>query len=397
VLILPVEEARAGMTLAAPVQSAEDPEIELLKAGYVLEDTVLERMREIGIRNIFVAYPPLHDLDRHLDPLLSEPRRQMYAQIKHAFAAAQGYLQPVDVAFTDYYMSVRELVLTLLAQGRHPIYLDQLSRLGRDVVGHAASVAHLALLLGIKLERYLIDQRKRLPPLHAREVINLGVAGMLHDVGKLRLAPHLRDCNCLDTIESDSDRLEYELHPRMGYESIHDGVEPSAAAAVLNHHQHYDGSGFPMTFDKSGEPRMMRRGTIHVFARILFVADLYDRLATVSGRNERRSNLEVLWLMRTQHASHCDPVVLQTLHAIAPPFPPGSRLGLSDGTIAVVTAVDPSDPFHPTVKRLGRDFWTLEDEAMDLSLPGMPGVTKIGTVDVDPYMPPRDTLAFMRA
>jgi HD-GYP domain-containing protein (c-di-GMP phosphodiesterase class II) len=386
------------MTLAAPVQSADDPEIELLKAGYVLEQSVLDRMRAIGIRNIFVDYPALDELDRHLKPLLSEPRRQMYGQIKHTFAMSQHHLQPADLSYQDYYNSVRELMFTLMSQGRHPIYLEQLSRMGGDMVGHAASVAHLSLLLGIKLERYLIDQRKRLPVAHAKEVVNLGVAGMLHDIGKLYLPAHLRDRSSLDEIEGDADRFEFQMHPRLGYDLIRMGVEPSAASAVLNHHQHYDGSGYPVLIDKQGRPRVLERTSIHIFARILFIADLYDRLATsVRGpRADRRSNLEVLWEMRAHHASWCDPVVLQALHAIAPPFPPGCRVGLSDGSVGLVTYVDPADPFHPTVKRLAPDGWNIEDRALDLGAAGMPSVETLNGEPVEQFMPRADAMAFMR-
>jgi len=395
-LIVPIQEARPGMTLAAPVQSAEDPDIELLKAGYVLEESVLERMRTIGVRNIFVDYPALDELDRHLKPLLSEPRRQMYGQIKQTFALAQEHLQPADLSYQDYYNSVRELMFTLMSQGRHPIYLEQLSRLGGDTVAHAASVAHLSLLLGIKLERYLINQRRRLPIAHAKEVINLGVAGMLHDIGKLCLPAHLQNCTCLDEIKSDADRFEFQTHPRLGYDLVRMGLEPSAASAVLNHHQHYDGSGFATSVDKQGRPRVLSRTQIHVFARILFVADLYDRLAAVRGTTERRSNLQVLWVMRTKFASWCDPVVLQALHAIAPPFPPGSRLTLSDCATVLVTFVDPADPFHPIVKRLAADGWTLEEPSIDLGAPGMPTVVNLNGMAVAPFLPREDAMAFMR-
>jgi hypothetical protein len=70
---------------------------------------------------------------------------------------------------------------------------------------------------------------------------------------------------------------------------------------------------------------------------------------------------------------------------------------LSDGTTAVVVEVDPADPFHPTVKRLGEDFWTLEDRPLNLADPGMPAITTIGGVTVEPFMPRADAMAFMRA
>jgi HD-GYP domain-containing protein (c-di-GMP phosphodiesterase class II) len=391
VLILAVEEARPGMKLAAPVQHPENPEQRLLKKGYVLEDEVIQRLKDLGIAQVFIDYPALDDLDRHLDPFMSPPRRVIYAQIKQVFAEGQSRTM-AQVPYKNYYVSVRELVVTLLSQGRNPVYLEQMSRLGTDAVGHAAAVAHLGLLLGIQLEQYLISQRKRLPPQHAKEVVNIGVAAMLHDVGKLKLPPHLVEKNCLSEFANDSDRLEYESHPRLGYEIVHAGVEPSAATAVLNHHQHHDGSGYPTLYYTDGATQTMAGDRIHVFARILHVVDLFDRLAN-SGTAapgkipQRRSNLEVLFELRTKYAKWCDPEVLQTLHATAPPFPPGTRVQLTDGTDAVIVEVDMATPFKPIVQRLLGEEWTMEEPPMNLAEPGMPSIRTVGGVEVAPFMP----------
>ena len=391
-LILAVEEARPGMKLAAPVQHPENSEQILLKKGYVLEEEVIQRLKDLAIAQVFIDYPALDDLDRHLEPFMSPPRRAIYAQIKQVFAEGQSRTM-AQVPYKDYYVSVRELVVTLMSQGRNPVYLEQMSRLGGDAVGHAAAVAHLGLLMGIQLEQYLISQRKRLPPQHAKEVVNIGVAAMLHDVGKLKLPPHLAGLNTLSEFANDSDRLEFESHPRLGYEIVHNGVEPSAATAVLNHHQHDDGTGYPTLYYTDGTRQEMSGKRIHVFARILQVADLFDRLANrgpapLPGQMpQRRSNLEVLFDLRTKYAKWCDPEILQTLHAITPPFPPGTRLGLDDGTAAVVVEVDMTNPFRPIVQRMLGEEWTLEPTPMNLSEPGMPAIRTVGGVEVQPFMP----------
>jgi response regulator RpfG family c-di-GMP phosphodiesterase len=108
---------------------------------------------------------------------------------------------------------------------------------------------------------------------------------------------------------------------------IHNGIEPSAASAILHHHQHFDGSGFPSIKHKDGTVAALEEKRIHVFSRIVMVADLYDRVATSTQHRARRSNLEILHVIRTQYAAWCDPVVLNALQAITPPFPPGSRIG----------------------------------------------------------------------
>jgi HD-GYP domain-containing protein (c-di-GMP phosphodiesterase class II) len=365
VLILPLEEAKEGMALAAPVPHPERPDQDLLKRGYVLEEKILRRLHELSIGFVYVEYPGLEELDRHLEVTLSPARRTIYQQIKNTLSASQQRTRPA-VSYNDYYNSTREMVLTLLSQGQHPLYLDQMSRLGTDAVGHATAVAHLSLLLGIKLDQYLIEQRKRLAAGHAKEVVNLGVAGMLHDMGKLKLPPHLQRYNGAWLPEKPQDAAEWEQHAQLSYELIHDGVEPSAATAVLNHHQHYDGSGFPAAPAREGAPAARTGQDIHVFARIIAVADLYDRLSTHPTDQARRPNLEVFHLMRNQYEQWLDPVVFNMLQVIAPPFPPGMRVDLNDQTSGVITRVDPADPYRPVIKRFQSDGQTLEDSPLEL-------------------------------
>lgn len=400
-LILPIDQAKVGMKLAAPVAHPDSPEQELLKRGYVLEGNVIDRLRDLSVDLIYVDYPALDDLDRHLGPYLSPARQVIYKQIKTTIASVQNRARP-GVAYGDYYSSTREMITTLLGQGQHPIYLDQMSRMGGDAVGHAAAVAHLALMLGLKLERYLIEERKRLAPSHAREVVNLGVAGMLHDLGKLKLAENVQNHSCVAMPEADEDRAAYQSHPRISYDMIHDGVEPSAASAVLHHHQRFDGTGFPDCILTDGTRQEMLANKIHVFARIIAVADLYDRLAGGKGADgaARRSNLEILHLVRTQYASWLDAVVVKTLHGLCPPYPPGSRVCLSDGTSAVVTQMEAANPYSPTVKRLIREEdWTLDDKPINLAGDSGAGltITKINDLAVERFLPSATTASFAAA
>ena len=377
------------MTLAAPVSNPEQPDQELLRRGYVLQDTVLARLAAMGIDSLFVEFPGLDDLDKHLAVQLSPERQRIYSQIKQTIGAVQRQTQP-KVTYTDYYAGTRDLVLTLLSQGQHPIYLDQMSRMGDDAVSHATAVAHLSLMIGLKLENYLIEERKRLSTQHAKEVVNLGVAGMLHDIGKLKLPEPLRPHHAVRVPEDEGQREEWETHVQLSYDMVRGGVEASAASAILNHHQHFDGTGFPKRERRDGTVDVAEGKGIHVFPRIIMAADLYDRLSNASGAADkrRRSNLEVLHLMRTAFGGWCDPRVLGAVQSLCPPYPPGQRVGLSDGTSAVVVDVNARRPFQPLVRRFVEgDELRLEERTLDLALPGTPSVETVAGVAVAPFLP----------
>ncbi|HXE54584.1 MAG TPA: HD domain-containing phosphohydrolase [Tepidisphaeraceae bacterium] len=385
-LIVPIEDAEPGMKLALSVSHPENPDHELLHSGFVLDEPVLERLGQLAIRTLYVDYPGLEDLDRHFAPALSPARQQIYEQIKATITTVQRSARPM-VTYTNYYDLTREMITMLLSQGNNPLYLDLLStRAGQDAVAHATAVAHLSLNLGIQLQGYLVQQRSRLHPKHAREVVNLGVAGMLHDIGKTKLPAELQKCSCLNPPEDPDQRKRWEEHVRESYEMIHGGVEATAAAAVLHHHQHFDGSGFPIV-TRSDSTGPLSGERIHVFARILRVADLYDRLAARVADHPHTRNLRVLHAMRTQHAAVLDPNILQVFAAVVPPFVPGTKVRLSDRADAVVVAPNAKDPWRPMVKHVGADGLTPEGGTVSLEMNGAPHIESAGGEPVGEFMP----------
>jgi HD-GYP domain-containing protein (c-di-GMP phosphodiesterase class II) len=367
-LIVPIEEARAGMKLAVPVANPEHPDEVMLKPGYILTEAVLARLRAMNVDTIYIDYPDLADLDRHLLPHLSPARQVVYKQVKDTFEALQT-ANRLTVTFADYYCSTRDLIITLMQQGDHPIYMDLLSdNLGANAVAHSAAVAHLSLALGIRLQPYITDQRARLAPHHAREVVNLGVGAMLHDIGKTKLPAHLREYCWLDSPENDAERSEWEAHPQIGYEMLRRGIESSASAAVQQHHQYFDGSGFPRIARPAKQLDHLSGEHIHVFARIIVAANLYERLATRSTADKRRPCREVIKQLQTQYRAWIDPHILEQIPSVIPPYPPGSRVTMPDGSQAVVVDFDPNDPWHPKVRRLVEGTLKLEGEPFSFAL-----------------------------
>jgi HD-GYP domain-containing protein (c-di-GMP phosphodiesterase class II) len=242
-------------------------------------------------------------------------------------------------------------------------------------------------MLGIRLEQYLIAQRARLSVHHAREVTNLGVAGMLHDIGKTKLPEHLRTRHQVNAGEKDQDRAAWEEHPQIGFEMVRNGIEASASAAIRQHHQRFDGSGYPQLQRTKGPPSTLAGNDIHVFARLLAAADLFDRLV-VDREGKRRANIVVLHLMRTKFGQWFDPQVIETMAAVIPPFPPGMQVQLSDGTSAVVIDLDRDHPYEPKVRRVARGSMEPDGEAINLRRNKELRIVSINQVNVESMYPP---------
>lgn len=371
-LILPIEQAAAGMTLALGVNDPSCPQQQLAPPQTAMDEPLLAQLRQLGVAYVHVERDELAKADSDLMMHDSLLRSLLVDQVGRTLAAIRGEAPP-SVAFPDYYASVRQMTLALLQTGSRPKYVDRLARrMGEHPAEHAATVAHLALALGMRLEKYLVAQRSRLHPSHAREVVNLGVAGLLHDIGKCKLPPEQQQYCEVRRPTAPADQAGWHSHVTHAIEMLHNGIEPSALAAVAQHHQHFDGSGLPAETMLAGEK-------IHIFARILLVADLYDHLCHDGPR--RRLPIEVLHLLRSRYAAWIDPVILAALPEVIVPMPTGMVLTLSNSLSAVIVRQNLEDPFGPIVRRIDRDG-RISPEPIDLAGHETLRIRTCGGIDV---------------
>ena len=123
--------------------------------------------------------------------------------------------------------------------------------------GHSQRVATLSLAMG---RRLLMDER---------EIERLEIAAFLHDVGKIGVSETILDKpGALEPHELASVRE----HPSIGAEIVADAPSYSEVrAAILSHHECWDGSGYPEGL--SGE-------NIPLAARIIALADVWDAITS---------------------------------------------------------------------------------------------------------------------
>ncbi|QYU68139.1 HD domain-containing protein [Leptolyngbya sp. 15MV] len=173
---------------------------------------------------------------------------------------------------------------------------------------------------------------------------------MFHDVGMARMAPDVLQRWNHTQDESDPD---WRAHVHVGFDVVKNALGPAAAAAVLHHHQKFDGTGFPRRLRLDGTEEPLAGSDIHVFARIVAAADLFDRLrhppAALPGSTPTPVVRVLKRLQQQPYANWIDPMVFRGLLSVVPPSVPGSIVTLSTGQQAVVTEWFPEDPCRPAV------------------------------------------------
>jgi HD-GYP domain-containing protein (c-di-GMP phosphodiesterase class II) len=157
---------------------------------------------------------------------------------------------------------------------------------------HSDTVVELARKTGTRME------------LDAMELLELELAALLHDVGKLRVPREiLRKSGPL----SDSERQLMRNHPAWGAELV-SGVPGLQAIALIvrHHHERIDGSGYP-----SG----LSGVRIPIASRIMAVCDAYGAMTEERPYRPRRDPHESLAELRQQAGNQFDPAVVEALEA----------------------------------------------------------------------------------
>ena len=98
----------------------------------------------------------------------------------------------------------------------------------------------------------------------------MAIAGMLHDIGKLKLTGYI---NGQENDPLLIEELKYvRMHSSLGYEELKDqGYSDIVLQSILYHHENYDGSGYPSNLSENSIP---------LGARILRVCDVYAALSS---------------------------------------------------------------------------------------------------------------------
>lgn len=163
-------------------------------------------------------------------------------------------------------------------------------------------------------------------PTYERERDRLRIAARLHDVGKIGISDAiLRKAGRLDHDEW----RQMQQHTVIGARLFADGptqFDETARDVVLNHHERWDGMGYPGYVDLEGRPLLdaatglprtggKRGEDIPLFARIVGLADVFDALNSRRAYKEAWAPSDVLDHIRGESGRHFDPELVEIFFA----------------------------------------------------------------------------------
>lgn len=214
------------------------------------------------------------------------------------------------------------------------------------------SVAVCAMMIALARQLHLGEEAVRA----------VGVAGLLHDVGKMMLPIEVLNKPGKLT---DAEFAVVKSHPGKGHDFLLESanIDPITLDVCLQHHEKVDGSGYP-------EKRMGSQ--ISLYAKMGAVCDVYDAITSNRPYKIGWDPSESLRRMGTWASGHFDMPIFHAFAKTLGIYPVGSLVRLSSGRIGVVIEQGEGSLTTPVVKAfyLVASAKRIEPEIVNLSARG---------------------------
>jgi len=330
----------------------------LLKKGVVLNESLIKRVEE---NNVLSVYIDDEYSDQEINDIIKpEVRQKTVLAIKETFENIER--SNLRAKNSDLNLNKR-----LLVTGMEK-YMDNLKHMSKFIVEemtsnrniminlvdiknidtytyqHSLNTAILSLILGIELK------------LRKDDLYPLFFGALMHDIGKAFLPKSVVNKR---GNYSEEEMIKIKEHTQLGYDYLkeHYGVNSASKVVALQHHEKFDGTGYP---------RGMSGEHIHRFSRIVAIADCYDAMTSDTPNSMALPPNEAIEYIMGAAGTHFDFHMAEVFARKVIPYPEGTLVNLSNHQVAVVDLVNPNYPLRPRVKVL-KEGVKLEDlDVIDL-------------------------------
>ena len=195
-----------------------------------------------------------------------------------------------------------------------------------EIYFHSLNVAMLSLMMARDIN------------LPKEAVGSLGMGALFHDIGRREIPSRIL---LKKEALTEAEFHLYQQHCQYGIEIGRTlKFNPAMLHIIGEHHECYDGSGYP---------EKLKGDSINLLARIVAIANHYDELCNPPDIADALTPHEALSLMFARQRSKFDPKLLQVFIRCLGVYPPGTIVQLANGAIAMVATINTAQPMKPTV------------------------------------------------
>ncbi len=206
--------------------------------------------------------------------------------------------------------------------------LSRIRQMDKYTFEHSVSVAVLLIAFAreLGLEREVIQQ--------------IGVGALLHDVGKIKVPDNILNKPGKLTEEEFAVMRDHVVwSDRLLADAP--GISDIARAVAAQHHERYDGSGYP---------RGLKGDEISGFGQMAAIVDVYDAITADRCYHKGQAPTVVLRRLLEWSAYHFNPELVQRFIHCVGIYPAGTLVRLTSGRLALVLETGDKGPLYPLLR-----------------------------------------------
>lgn len=223
--------------------------------------------------------------------------------------------------------AIKDMVREVLSNEQAMMMMILLKQTNNRVADHSLNVSILAL----GFARYLGYSPK--------ELEEIGVAAMLHDIGKSQL-----DMDLLEKNEklNKSEITQLCLHTKRGYDLLMKkrDIPPLAIDVALNHHERLGGQGYP---------RGLKGDRINKKVRLVSIVDAFEAITSEQPHKPARSVVEAYKILMEGKGKRYDEKLVLKFIEWRGIYPPGTVVEMKNGEVGIVVSTNQKYKLKPRV------------------------------------------------
>lgn len=317
---------RPGLKLAADLTYGKGRV--LLRSGKILTASLIRKIGYLGYQGLYIEDELSEGLEIS-DVISSDLRMKTSIELQNLFYNVEHNITSNAKRHIRSVKSLaKDIVDEILSNRQTMVNIIDLRNYDDYTYNHSLNVTVLSVVLATELK------------LSRDTIYELALGALVHDTGKMFI--HKDILNKPGKLTPDEFE-QIKKHSELGFKYLCDNLDipESAKIAALQHHEQYNGHGYP-----GG----LVGNSIHQFGRIISVADVYDALS--SDRPYRKAMLpsDAVEYIMSGYGTMFDPSVVKALTKKIAPYPIGTCVLLSTGDIGIVMKNNESTSLRPVVK-----------------------------------------------
>lgn len=352
--LISVEKCQLGMQVAQPIRN-QNGQV-LIQRNVILTERLIHRLQELDVQYVYIQDERTNDIFVN-DALSPKTRSDAMETIKGTFTkiikeGSASYMLDDPNLARNFKGVVKNILSDIRRQNHVMNMLAGVQATDNYTFQHSLNVTLYTLALASTLGYT------------ERQLIEIGVGAILHDVGKCTIPLSILNKNGKLT---DEEFAVIQEHTTNGFNMLRKITEISLLSAhcAYQHHERLDGSGYP---------RGLTGEEIHEYAKIIAIADVYDALTT--HRSYRKPALPHVALeMITSDAGRLfDEKMVEAFTQSIAFYPLGMGVRLSTGEFGIIVDQNKNQPGRPIVRILEDDSGQELEEFKEVDLSKHPAI-----------------------